>query len=185
MLVKNRQTQSLHIPLLGLGSERLGKIVIERERTLYNLGLSVFWRGMQAAWIVSALVLLLGHLILGRLGAAQRERRRLERRYRAVVEQAIEGMALVDSKRFMVLEANQSLGRMLGCAPEDLVGKSVLDYVALEANQLIRQLQAVVGCSPSSGEYRLRKQDGTLLEVEGSISAVVEDHDCFDAAHLA
>ncbi len=177
--VLGRQTQWLHFPLRGPGGEVLGEIVLKQQRTLYALGLGVFWRGMQATWIISALVLLLGHLILARLGIVRREQQRLEQRYRAVVEQATEGMALVDSQRFAILEVNQSLARLLGYSPSDLIGKSVLKFVDHETAKVIRQLQSIAQGDAFRGEFRLHKQDRSLLEVEGSVSPVVEGPDRF------
>ncbi|MCX7601660.1 MAG: EAL domain-containing protein [Meiothermus sp.] len=178
-LVDGPQVQWLHFPLVGTGGMVLGEIVVKQQRTLYALGLGVFWRGMQAAWIISALVLLLGHLVLGRLGRVQREQKRLEHRYRAVVEQATEGMALVDSQRFEILEVNQSLARLLGHRPETLLGRSVLDFVDHETAEVIGRLESASQGHPFRGEFRLHKQDGSLLEVEGSVSAVVEGPERF------
>ncbi|MCX7782610.1 MAG: EAL domain-containing protein [Meiothermus sp.] len=179
VLIHGQQTQWLHFPLLGSGGHVLGEIVLKQQRTLYALGLGVFWRGMQATWMISALVLLLGHLVLGRLSLVQRERQHLEQRYRAVVEQATEGMALVDSQRFVILEVNQSLAHLLGHRPETLLGKSVLEFVNHDTAEVIRQLESASQGHPFRGEFRLHKKDGSLLEVEGSVSAVVERSNCF------
>ena len=72
----------------------------------------------------------------GTLGAAIRRRRieeelrQSEERYRAVIEQATDGIYLLDAGTKRLLEANPSFQRMLGYAAGELRGTEVYDFVA-------------------------------------------------------
>ena len=64
-----------------------------------------------------------------RLQAVVAELRESEERYRAVVEQAAEGILLVDVDSKRVLEANTAYQNLLGYSPEEVLRLSLYDLV--------------------------------------------------------
>ncbi len=113
------------------------------------------------------------------LGAAIRRRqvedewRQAEDRYRAVIEQATDGLYLLDAATRRIVETNPSFQRMLGYSAEGLLGMEVYDFVAhprkdVEATieRTLRLKRRVVG------GRRYRRADGTLVDVEVGVSVI-------------
>jgi len=65
----------------------------------------------------------------GLLQAVVAKLRESEERYRAVVEQAAEGILLVDVDSRRVLEANAAYQSLLGYSPEEILRLSLYDLV--------------------------------------------------------
>jgi PAS domain S-box-containing protein len=116
------------------------------------------------------------------LGAAlqrqvvEEELRSSETRYRAVIEQATDGIYLLDATTRRVVETNPSFGRMLGYAADELLGTEVYDFVAhprenvdATIGQTLEQRRRVVG------ERTYRRKDGSLLDVEVGVSVISLD----------
>lgn len=93
--------------------------------------------------------------------------RESEERYRAVVEQAAEGILLVDMDSRRILEANAAYHDMLGYAPGELLKLTLYDVVPYSREDMdcyVRRVQE--RGSYVSGERRHRRRDGTLVDVE-------------------
>ena len=116
------------------------------------------------------------------LGAAlqrqvvEEELRSSETRYRAVIEQATDGIYLLDATTRRVVETNPSFGRMLGYAADELLGTEVYEFVAhprenvdATIGQTLEQRRRVVG------ERTYRRKDGSLLDVEVGVSVISLD----------
>lgn len=87
--------------------------------------------------------------------SAERARREAEARYRALFEQAAEGVLLVDSSSGLVIDANPSAGRLLNKRPEDLVNHSCEEVLPTACHVCVRELsrhQKPEGCKL---EFRL------------------------------
>jgi len=88
-----------------------------------------------------------------------------EERYRQIVETAFEGVWVIDSNNRTTF-LNQRMAEMLGYAPEEMLGKPVLDFMdpdaqaAFAANRDERQ-QA----RQPEHEFRFRRKDGSELWV--------------------
>jgi PAS domain S-box-containing protein len=105
--------------------------------------------------------------------AVEGELRASETRYRAVIERATDGIYLLDASTRRIIETNPSFGRMLGYAPEELLGMEVYDFVAHPRENVdatiartLEQRRRVVG------ERRYRCRDGSLLDVEVGVSVI-------------
>jgi len=99
---------------------------------------------------------------------AENALRASENRYTQVVEQAEEGICLLDASG-MILDANPSLGRMLGCTPEQLIGCRIRDVKFLSDLEPDRpKLQEEVERRAVIGERRIQRSDGSPRTVEGS-----------------
>lgn len=95
------------------------------------------------------------------------ELRESEARYRAVVEQAAEGILLVDVDGKRVLEANAAYQNLLGYAPEEISQLTLYDLVPYSRESMdcyverVREQRSYV-----SGERRHLRKDGSLVDVE-------------------
>ena len=118
----------------------------------------------------------------GTLGAAIRRRRieeelrQSEERYRAVIEQATDGIYLLDAETRRVVETNPSYQNMLGYTADELQGMEVYDFVAhprenvdATIERTLRERRRLVG------ERKYRRKDGTLLDVEVGVSVISLD----------
>lgn len=109
---------------------------------------------------------------------AERERveetlRQSEERYRAVVQQAAEGICLIDAESKRVLESNPEFQRMLGYAPEEVVGLPIYDFIAHDRENIDRNFRLTFEKgSHSVGERQYRRKDGSLIDVMASGSAI-------------
>jgi PAS domain S-box-containing protein len=103
----------------------------------------------------------------GLLQAVVAELRESEERYRAVVEQAAEGILLVDVDSRRVLEANAAYQGLLGYSPEEVLRLSLYDLVPYPPESMDCYVRRVrEQRSYASGERRHRRKDGSLVDVE-------------------
>ena len=99
--------------------------------------------------------------------------RESEERYRAVVEQAAEGLYLLDARTRRVIETNPSLQRMLGYSAEELEGMELYDLIELPREEVDETLRRTLerGYRPV-GERKYRRKDGSLVDVEIGASVI-------------
>jgi PAS domain S-box-containing protein len=96
-----------------------------------------------------------------------------EERYRAVVEQAAEGIVLVDVVTRRLLEANAAYQDLLGYAPEEILRLTLYDLVPYSRENMDCYVQRVLERrSYVSGERRHRRKDGSLVDVEVSANLI-------------
>ncbi len=89
-----------------------------------------------------------------------------EEHYRAIVNQAGDGIALIDAETLCLLEANEAACRMLGYSRDELVGQPLaLIQGSLCAAALADDVARIVREGEASFETRHRCKDGRLLEV--------------------
>ena len=96
-----------------------------------------------------------------------------EEQYRAIVNQAAEGIELVDAQTLCFLEVNDAACRMLGHDRDDLVGR---DWAATDASFDAPGLRGIVATALDQGEVRFdgrrRRKDGRCIEVTASLRAL-------------
>ena len=99
--------------------------------------------------------------------------RESEERYRAVVEQAAEGLYLLDARTRRVIETNPSLQMMLGYSAEELEGMELYDLIELPREEVDETLRRTLerGYRPV-GERKYRCKDGGLVDVEIGASVI-------------
>jgi PAS domain S-box-containing protein len=96
-----------------------------------------------------------------------------EERYRAVIEQAAEGIYLVDAETKRILDANPEFYRLLGYTSEEVAGMSIYDIVAHDRESIDRNIRFTLEeRSRTVGERRYRRKDGSLVDVVSSGSAI-------------
>ena len=109
----------------------------------------------------------------GRSEASDGELRESEERYRAVVEQAAEGILLVDADTRRVLEANTAYQNLLGYTPEEILRLTLYDLVPYPRESMDCYVERVQERrSYVSGERRHRRKDGSLVDVEVSANLI-------------
>lgn len=110
---------------------------------------------------------------LRRLEGVVAELKESEERYRAVVEQAAEGILLVDVDTKRVLEANPAYQDLLGYSLEEILQLSLYDLVPYSVESMDCYVRQVLEQkSYVSGQRRHRRKDGSLVDVEVSASLI-------------
>jgi PAS domain S-box-containing protein len=104
---------------------------------------------------------------------AEETLRESEERYRAVIDQSVEGLYLLDARTKRVIETNPSLQRMLGYSAEELEGMELYDLIELPREEVDATLRRTLerGYRPV-GERKYRRKDGTLVDVEIGASVI-------------
>ena len=103
------------------------------------------------------------------------EARSLEERYQAVVEQAAEGILLVDVSTKRVLDANTAYQGLLGYSPEEISYLTLYDLLPCSREDTDNYIGRVLERSRyASRECRHRRKDGSLVDVEVSANVITE-----------
>jgi PAS domain S-box-containing protein len=121
---------------------------------------------------------LVGTLRFARSRAEERTREAqgLEERYRAVVEQAAEGILLVDLSTKRVLDANTTYQGLLGYSPEEMPYLTLYDLVPYSREDTDSYVGGVLDQGRYvSGGREHRRKDGSLVEVEVSANVILDD----------
>jgi PAS domain S-box-containing protein len=97
------------------------------------------------------------------LRGAQSELADAQHRYRALVEQSIAGIYIVEDDRYTY--ANPRMCELLGYGPEELVGKPTLETIAEDERARVLANRARRLTDPSSlvATYRMRHKDGSVV----------------------
>jgi PAS domain S-box-containing protein len=99
--------------------------------------------------------------------------RESEELYRAVVEQAAEGILLIDVDSKRILEANPAYVNLLGYAPEEILRLTLYDLVPYSRESMDCYVERVLERrSYLSGERRHCRKDGSLVDVEVSANLI-------------
>lgn len=127
----------------------------------------------------AALALVMGgvsHLLVNRLGFAQRQSRNVETRYRSIIEKTSEGIVLLDENSHRVIECNQSFCRFLGYAESDLIGRNFLELIKKTERDASREIVISLW---GQREITFAHRDGTDLYAEVSSTLIPNNgHNC-------
>ena len=94
-----------------------------------------------------------------------------EERYRSVMEQAAEGICLMDPDTRQVLECNRAFRRLLGHSMERApVTADVFSIVRGEMANLITDARAVTSAAPH--DCQVRRADGSVLDLSVTVSRI-------------
>jgi PAS domain S-box-containing protein len=103
------------------------------------------------------------------------EARSLEERYQAVVDQAAEGILLVDVSTKRVLNANTAYQGLLGYSPKEISYLTLYDLLPCSSEDTDSYIERVLERSRyASGEWRHRRKDGSLVDVEVSANVITD-----------
>jgi PAS domain S-box-containing protein len=112
-----------------------------------------------------------------RLKQAEESQRRSERHFRALIEKGQDIIALLDAKGVMRYQS-QSAERILGYAPNEMVGKRAIDFVHPDDQALVVEtISKAMAEHEGTGtvEYRLRASDGSWRYVESTVTNALND----------
>jgi diguanylate cyclase (GGDEF)-like protein/PAS domain S-box-containing protein len=125
----------------------------------------------------STLALAVLSLVLWKgLSRASEQKLGSESRYRAVIEQADEGIFLVDAQTGLLLEANPALRRRLGYGLNEIVTLKVEDVLIENDVSLDTHASLMRAYTRSSARSLMERcKDGRLLEVEVAVSTLEVD----------
>src|SRR5215212_3069754 len=103
----------------------------------------------------------------------EEELRQSEQLHQAVVEQAAEGIILVDVDTKRILEANTAYQDLLGYTPEEIMRLTLYDVVPYTREDMDCYVERVLKQrSYVSGERRHQRRNGSLVDVEVSANVV-------------
>ena len=104
---------------------------------------------------------------------AEERLRQSEERYRAVIEQTIEGIYLIATDTRRIVESNAAFENMLGYTEEELRGMHVYDFVAHEREDIDSTFQSILNEGKRLiGERRYRRKGGSIVDVETSANVI-------------
>ncbi|MBC7226288.1 MAG: PAS domain S-box protein [Thermoflexales bacterium] len=111
--------------------------------------------------------------MLEAIQSAQAARAESEARYRTVVEQASEGIALVDGQTRRFIEANAAFRSMLGYPEEELSQRTLYDLLGDEACREHEEIRRVLEEGAHlSRECTWRRRDGSPITVEVVVNRI-------------
>ncbi|HJQ28097.1 MAG TPA: PAS domain S-box protein [Rubrobacter sp.] len=104
---------------------------------------------------------------------AEEELRESEARYRAVIEQSMDGIYLLDAGSRRILETNSALREMLGYSAAELRGMELYDISAHTREDIDSNLERTLAeKSRFVGEQEYRRKDGSVVDVEVGVSVI-------------
>lgn len=105
---------------------------------------------------------------------AEKEIKEIKDRYKALIEQAVDGIIMVDDSGKIIL-VNEAISNMLGYSRDELITLNIADtYPEQERLFAVQHLSKVKETGQVRIERRMRKKDGTLIPVESIISITNE-----------
>lgn len=101
-----------------------------------------------------------------------------EQRYRAVVEQTMEGIYLCEAETGRVLESNAAFRKIVGYTAEDLDGTHIYEFISGKRADVDLTFRRILDHGRlDSGEQRYRRKDGSEVDVDTS-ATVISYRDC-------
>ncbi len=114
--------------------------------------------------------------MLTTLALSQREQAESQERYQKVVEQASEGIFLIDAQTKKIIEANSAFCDLLGYTPEQVLNLNVYDVKNYDPEEIDHDLQTIAASRNGSLRTRIYKRaDGSLIDVEVNINVIAVD----------
>ena len=105
--------------------------------------------------------------------AAASSLRASEERYRAMIQQSLDAIVIVDIRNKQVLDVNEQGSRLLGYNREEFCRLTIYDIVVDTRDNIDRRLRTVLtGGELASRFLRIRKKDGRIVEVERSATVI-------------
>ncbi|HEY6752218.1 MAG TPA: PAS domain S-box protein [Rubrobacteraceae bacterium] len=96
--------------------------------------------------------------------------------YRTVIEQAKENIFLVDAETRLIVESNPAFQETLGYTEEELRSMTLYDIVAADPKSIDSNIRRILEQKHRSvGERKYRRKDGSLVDVEVSVSTILRN----------
>ncbi|MEP6503078.1 MAG: PAS domain S-box protein, partial [Betaproteobacteria bacterium] len=112
----------------------------------------------------------------------QQALQRSEERYRRIVQTAEEGIWMIDAASVTTF-VNPKMARMLGYAPEEMLGRSMYDFMDERAREAAREIvrRRAQGIAEQH-DFRLSRKDGSDLWTAMSTSPALDEHGAYAGA---
>ncbi len=106
-----------------------------------------------------------------------------EARADVVIQKMLDGFWMVAADSGRILDVNDSMCAMLGYTREDLLALSVADIDAIDdPDEVARRMEKIAGEGSALFESRFRRKDGSLLDVDISVT-FIRDQNLFFGFH--
>ncbi len=170
--LKNRDVEAPVIFLTGHGDEEVAVQAMKAGAVDYLLKSKLTAPSLGAA-VRYALTL---HKKEEAVRLARQALHASEQRFRALVENSSDIVALADAK-FTLLYVSPSVLRVMGYRPDEVVERPVFDFVHPEDHVRVRELFSKLWQSkmPIRADYRVRHKDGTWLYIEATAMNRLQD----------
>lgn len=143
-------------------------------RNIYLQGLATVRYFLLWFLSVSLLCGTAAYYLIDKFLSAQKKRMEGEKRYQAVIEQASEGIILIDEKTGRITEANRAFQQMLGYSFTDIPHMTLHEILGPEQEEIER---IVANVSRENGqisrEIRMHRHDGSPVDAVISMNRIV------------
>jgi diguanylate cyclase (GGDEF)-like protein/PAS domain S-box-containing protein len=143
---------------------------VTADRDLYTQGMTaaryfILWFSLAA--LVAALII---NILFDKLLLTRQKGEESEEKYRSVVNQAIEGIVIIDAKEKRILESNEAFQKLVGCEPGEFSGRQITDLFSdRDASSLDHTILHLL---KGKRDLKLRRADGGQVDVEISASFI-------------
>ncbi len=117
-----------------------------------------------------AFVLLIGHRNFNNLLRSNELIRRSEQRFALLTEAAFEGIGFSEQAR--IIDVNRQLADMLGYEPEELIGRSAMEFVAPPSRDMVEE--QIRSGNELPYEHLAMRKDGSVFPVEVRVKHIVD-----------
>ncbi len=168
------------LPVIILLPLVIGFIIIRGEKLVYyDATLST---GIQVVILIVMFSLMAFRIrkIVNRINASrkfsEKSLRESEKKYRLIFETANEGIWITDSNR-MTIMVNQRFSEMLGYPVSELLGMTPSDFLLSSQEDIRQEIGNKLNAGyKTSGEFKLRRKDGSILWVISNSSPVFDNN---------
>ncbi|MBP1762644.1 MAG: sensor signal transduction histidine kinase, partial [Firmicutes bacterium] len=103
-----------------------------------------------------------------------------EKKYRLIFEHSKDLITVIDAVTFKIIFISPVHSRLLGYAPEEVIGHNCLEFIHPDQrDSIVEDFRRESAGSSSNGIYAIRKQDGSYLWTEGKGAVIrnINGHD--------
>ncbi len=95
-----------------------------------------------------------------------------EEKYRAVLEQSIDLICIIDAETKKFVEINSAAQKMLGYSADELKNIQIIDIYAVGKNNVDREFALIEKGQHLTGERQFKKKNGALIDVDISANLI-------------
>ncbi len=143
-------------------------VKVDATRTIYKQGLQTITYFILWFLLTGFVFSVVSYLLFERLVLVRRRGKESEERYRAVVEQAADGILLINHDDKRIIEGNAALKGLLGYDNTEIVNMTLYDIIAEDIETADLEIERIL---KEKRDIRLRHKDGSKLYAELSASS--------------
>jgi diguanylate cyclase (GGDEF)-like protein/PAS domain S-box-containing protein len=142
-------------------------VKVDAPRTIYKQGVHTITYFILWFLLAGFMFAVVSYLLFEKLVLSRRRGRESEDRYRAVVEQAAEGILLINCDDNKILEGNAAFKGLLGYENSEIVNMTLYDMIAEDIETADLEIGRII---KEKRDLKLRHKDGSQLYAELSAS---------------